>query len=153
MTRVHLATAAALDSLPAPQLVLGHARAFVLGRSVWDELLLLRTELQAPTPPRYLHRAAEVPPAAPGRQVWVEARTTTWTTVPERSARHLYLAALARRWRERGVYLVELDATAPRCRACGCVDELACPGGCAWATKVPRICSTCLRIRVAGRCA
>jgi acyl-CoA synthetase (AMP-forming)/AMP-acid ligase II len=34
-------------------------------------------------------------------------------------------------------------ATAGRCRMCGCTDDRACPGGCAWVA--PDLCSSCVR--------
>lgn len=32
----------------------------------------------------------------------------------------------------------------PRCRACGCSERQACPGGCIWAT--PDLCSKCVEV-------
>ena len=34
------------------------------------------------------------------------------------------------------------DELEPRCRACGCTESHACPGGCVWAT--PDLCSRCV---------
>ena len=31
-----------------------------------------------------------------------------------------------------------------KCIRCGCSDERACPGGCAWITKSPPVCSRCV---------
>jgi hypothetical protein len=29
------------------------------------------------------------------------------------------------------------------CRDCGCTDDKACPGGCAWYSKSPPVCTSC----------
>jgi hypothetical protein len=40
--------------------------------------------------------------------------------------------------------LVQNDLTAEvKCIRCGCSDKRACPGGCAWISKSPPICSRC----------
>jgi hypothetical protein len=33
-----------------------------------------------------------------------------------------------------------------RCLVCGCIDERACPGGCAWVSSDPDLCSSCFRV-------
>lgn len=33
--------------------------------------------------------------------------------------------------------------TAGVCRKCGCTEDSACPGGCAWADKTKTLCTAC----------
>lgn len=44
------------------------------------------------------------------------------------------------------VHLCQADR---RCRACGCTDEQACPGGCHWIT--PTLCSRCSPTTTKGK--
>lgn len=42
----------------------------------------------------------------------------------------------------------ETTAAAPACRACGCTDERACPGGCGWFE--PDLCTNCAQLAAAA---
>ncbi len=99
--------------------------------------------------PELVAEARRVPETTlrPPRAIsWTSERTTTWTTCVTGSDVHEHLRSLAARWEPRGVRVLDLDVAAPRCIGCGCVEELACYGGCSWSTRPPQspwICSTC----------
>lgn len=121
----------------APVITTAPQRCFIV--ATWDWCMT----------PELVTEARRVPETTlrPARVVsWTSERTTTWTTCVTGSDVYSHLCLLAGRWAPRGVRVLDLATDAPRCIGCGCVEELACHGGCAWSTRPPRdpwICTAC----------
>lgn len=61
---------------------------------------------------------------------WRVQTSAVWIVLPEGDrALHACRVVLA----EAGVPAADVDPAAPQCEACGCVDQVACEGGCRWA--------------------
>lgn len=70
---------------------------------------------------------------------WAVRRTAVSAVVPNGSA---VLEAALRGLGDVGLAPVIVDAAAPQCLGCGCVDALACDGGCGWVGRAR--CSACV---------
>ncbi|MFO0610204.1 MAG: hypothetical protein U0324_43995 [Polyangiales bacterium] len=77
--------------------------------------------------------------AARGTDVtWSVRRTAASAVLPNGSA---VFSASLRALADMGLAPVIVDAAAPQCVGCGCVDALACDGGCSWVGLAR--CSSC----------
>lgn len=89
-------------------------------------------------------RVALFVPAKDVRIHWHLARTTvTSEPLPAESPRMEALARVARAlFAELMVEAAVVDADVRQCRTCGCLEHLACEGGCAWVAA--DLCSACV---------
>lgn len=85
--------------------------------------------------------------AARGTDVtWSVRRTAASAVLPNGSA--VFTASL-RALADMGLSPVIVDAAAPQCVGCGCVDALACDGGCSWVGLAR--CSCCVQEKRGAR--
>lgn len=121
-----------------PKITVVDQRLVILPTPVWQRHAALRADAQTlPSRPGFASEGI----------AWTSQSTATWTTVETRSARHIHLRTLATQWLARGVFIVDLASSAPRCHACGCVEQIACADRCSWSghTESGWLCSTCMR--------
>lgn len=112
---------------------------FYLPRGVWDRL--------GEWPQDQLHRPTGSPRPEMAVAWTVLATTARSEPLEETDPRTASLRRLAER-----MGLVELGADEPRCKHCGCVEEIACPGGCTWAEPtegMEDVCSQCVEAHAA----
>lgn len=114
---------------------------FILGRAEWD--YLSGEDRSLLEDPSRSNRPVD-------RVRWEVARSTAFSEpVSARGLRGVALSnAAAYLFNEAQVEFAYMDADARRCRVCGCVDEIACDGGCGLESPG---CTHCYAMRVARR--
>lgn len=103
---------------------------FCIGRKVWDGLSAKGRD-QLRRPDGATHPAEHV--------AWTEYSTVVRSEPLEDG--DVRLAALDRLSERVGLVVAGIEV--PYCRGCGCIESIACEGGCAWTDGTKRLCTAC----------